>query len=545
MTSDFNQQLEKLKHGEHVCLIYETAAEQLAAVVAFIMQGLARGERCVYITDDPNPKIEEVLQTLKAAGVDVVQERQRGALQLLTSRDTYLRDNEFVPQAMINLIGDLETAALADGFTGLRVLGEMTWSFGPEPGCDQLIEYEAMLNLLPTSNRSVILCQYHQSLFGMPCIHDVLRTHPVAILGDTVCPNPYYETPESVLREDQITAPELKAKRVDWWIAQLRRAKTAEQERERTLNKLKESERRLAEAQQVARIGSWERDLHTNEVNWSDGLFRLFGLEVHEGKVSYQQFLDLVLPQDVDRIRSLVDEAIRERGNFNSDYRIMLPDGSVHVINDRGSVILNEAGEPMRLVGTAQDVTELRRAEQELKQQTVILQTIFDNIPVMINFVDAVGRVQMVNRHWERVLGWSLEEAQARDLLPECYPDPDYRARVIQYVLHPPAGWTDFKTRVRDGRTLDTSWALIVLPDGTRIGFGQDITEQKQADQKRKTAEKALRQSEERLNLAVHAADLGIFEHDHQTDTFYWSPMMHKFFGWGAEEPTSLQAFLD
>ena len=180
-----------------------------------------------------------------------------------------------------------------------------------------------------------------------------------------------------VLNKDQAVATsEFKAKRVDWWMAQLKRAGAAEQERERALEKLKQSEQRLADAQQVAHIGSWERDLRTNELNWSDELYRLFGLQAHESKVSYQWLLSLVLPQDVDRIHALVDEAIRERLPFNCDYRITLPDGSVRVLNDRGSVILNEEGEPIRLVGTAQDVTELRQAEQALQEYRARLQTL-------------------------------------------------------------------------------------------------------------------------------------------------------------------------
>ena len=67
-------------------------------------------------------------------------------------------------------------------------------------------------------------------------------------------------------------------------------------------------------------------------------------------------------------MRALVDEAIRERRHFSSDYRITHADGSVRVVHDRGGVILDEAGEPIRLVGTAQDVTELRQAEHALEQ---------------------------------------------------------------------------------------------------------------------------------------------------------------------------------
>jgi PAS domain S-box-containing protein len=284
---------------------------------------------------------------------------------------------EFVPQAMIDLIRQAETEALTDGFSGLRLTGEMTWCFGPEPGCDRLIEYEALLNHLPRSGKSVILCQYHHSRFGVPCIHDVLRTHPVAILGDQVCPNPYYESPELVLRKDQPeTTPEFTAKRVDWWIAQLRRATKAEQDRERVLEKLKQSERRLSEAQQVAHIGSWERDLRTNQVSWSKELYNLFGLKGNGIDLSYQQFLNCLAPQDVDRIRALVDEAIRERRHFSCDYQITLADGSSRVLHDRGGAILNEEGTPIRLVGTAQDVTELRKAEQALQEYAARLQTL-------------------------------------------------------------------------------------------------------------------------------------------------------------------------
>src|ERR1700683_3107552 len=90
-----------------------------------------------------------------------------------------------------------------------------------------------------------------------------------------------------------------------------------------------------------AHIGSWERDLRTNEVTWSDELYRLFGLTPDEGKLSYQQLLNLVVPQDADRIRALVDQTIRDRSPFNFDYRITRPDGSVRVLNDRGAFILN------------------------------------------------------------------------------------------------------------------------------------------------------------------------------------------------------------
>jgi signal transduction histidine kinase len=86
--------------------------------------------------------------------------------------------------------------------------------------------------------------------------------------------------------------------------------------------------------------------------------------------------LQLIVPEDVDRIRALVDEAIRERGRFSCDYRITLADGSVRVLHERGGTILNEQGVPIRLVGTAQDITELREAEQAMREYAGRLQTL-------------------------------------------------------------------------------------------------------------------------------------------------------------------------
>jgi PAS domain S-box-containing protein len=375
LKTELEQELAKLKQGDHICSIYESRGEPLAVSVRFIIDGLARGERCNYIVDDTT--VEEVVQALAAAGVDVEHERQRRALQIVTSQEIRLSIGEFVPQALFDFIRQAEAEALADGFTGLRQMGEMTWVLGPESGFDRLIEFESLVDQWLANSKTMGMCHYNRRRFDAPCIHDVLRTHPLVLLGDQVCRNPYYEPPELVLRKDQQgMTPDFRAKRVDWWIAQLKRARKAEKERELVLERLKHSERRLAEAQQVAHIGSWERDLRTDQVTWSNELYNIFGLESDEIDFSYQHFLNFLVPEDAERARALVDEAIRRRVNFNCDYRITRADGSIRVLNDRGGTILNEEGAPIRLIGTAQDVTELRKAEQALQEYTTRLQTL-------------------------------------------------------------------------------------------------------------------------------------------------------------------------
>jgi signal transduction histidine kinase len=260
MKATLEQELTKLKQGDHICSIYEKPSERLAVAVRFIVDGLARRERCIYIVDDST--VEEVLQALTASGVDVVEERQRGALRVLTRQDTCLRAGEFVPQAMIEVIRQAEAEALADGFSGLRQMGEMTWVLGPEPGCDRLIEFEALFDQSFKNSKTVGMCHFNRSRFDAPFLHDVFLTHPVVILGDRVCPNPYYLSPEMVLSKDQaVTTSEFKARQVEWWIAQLERAKTAEQERDQLVKRLQTLSRRLLEVQEEER-GHLARELH-------------------------------------------------------------------------------------------------------------------------------------------------------------------------------------------------------------------------------------------------------------------------------------------
>jgi PAS domain S-box-containing protein len=113
----------------------------------------------------------------------------------------------------------------------------------------------------------------------------------------------------------------------------------------------------------------------------------------------------------------------------------------------------------------------------------------------MINLVDERGRIKLVNREWERTLGWTLEEIQKDnlDILAECYPDPQYRQEVLRFVANSNGKWADFRTIVRDGRTVDTTWALVHLSDGTFIGIGQDISERKRAERELRTSQEQLR----------------------------------------------------
>jgi len=160
-------------------------------------------------------------------------------------------------------------------------------------------------------------------------------------------------------------------------------------------------------------------------------------------------------------------------------------------------------GSVINVLAISRDITERKRAEEELKKEKEVLQKIVDHIPVMLNFTDARGKIGLVNREWEKTLGWSLQEIRNKniDIFAECYPDPVYHQSVIEFLRGAGGEWRDFRTRIRDGRIIDTSWITVSLADGTTLGIGQDVTERRRADQSLKLFRTLLDQSNDSIEV--------------------------------------------
>jgi PAS domain S-box-containing protein len=173
---------------------------------------------------------------------------------------------------------------------------------------------------------------------------------------------------------------------------------------------------------------------------------------------------------------------------------------------DQGEILANGLFVPIeripeRLPTVASDLSKQQQQRTTLRREAEVLQAIFDNIPVMISFRDPAGKLLLVNREWERVLGWKLEEAQPIEVLNELFPDPESRREVLEGIRRADQRWTDFRARTRDGRTITTSGALVALSDGTRLGFGLDVTERRAAEEKLRQSTEALRALSDRLRV--------------------------------------------
>jgi PAS domain S-box-containing protein len=128
---------------------------------------------------------------------------------------------------------------------------------------------------------------------------------------------------------------------------------------------LARAQEHLEEAQHIARIGSWEWDILKDRVSWSDELYRIYGLESSSFTASYDGFLARVHPDDVESVRQHVTNAVSSGQRMTFEHRIVRPDGSLRVLAAQADVVLGADGRPVRLTGTAQDITDRRRAEEQ------------------------------------------------------------------------------------------------------------------------------------------------------------------------------------
>jgi PAS domain S-box-containing protein len=145
---------------------------------------------------------------------------------------------------------------------------------------------------------------------------------------------------------------------------------------------------KLTEAQRIAHLGNWEWDIAANTLEWSDEIYRIFGLAPRQFGATYQVFLDAVYPNDRAFVEARVREALDLGRPYSIDHRIVLPDGAVRYVHEQAEVSRNDDGQPVKMLGTVQDITEGKLAEEEIRKQQELTTQIIETIPLRVFWKD-------------------------------------------------------------------------------------------------------------------------------------------------------------
>lgn len=173
---------------------------------------------------------------------------------------------------------------------------------------------------------------------------------------------------------------------------------------------LTRSEASLAEAQRIGHIGSWEWDIVKNELYWSEEVYRIFGLLPREFNATYEAFLGSVHPDDREFVKKSVDEALYGNMHYDIDHRIILKDGNVRIVHEKGEISIDDTGRAVRMVGTVQDITERKRMEDQLKKLSYAI----EQSTIAIVITDAHGNIQYVNLKFIQLTGYTSDEIMGK-----------------------------------------------------------------------------------------------------------------------------------
>jgi PAS domain S-box-containing protein len=295
---------------------------------------------------------------------------------------------------------------------------------------------------------------------------------------------------------------------------------TSRRESERLLQK---SEERLRTALDVAHAGVWDYDLAANAVFWSPTVYTLLGYQPGECEPSAEAWQRRVHPDDLPRVLPLLDAARTGKGLYQSEYRSLWPDGTIHWLSANGRFFFDDQNRPIRFLGAFTEITRRKAGEVALRESEQRFRAFFQSAAMGAARADFhTHRFLEANETFCKMIGYACEELQSLTFTDISHPD--------DRALSPSGSGQPYEADKRyvrkDGEII---WVHIAIncvfnEQGVPlyyVGIVADITE-------RKRAEQALRDAEERTRFTLEAANIGTWEWDLIAGTVHWSDNMER-----------------
>ena len=188
-----------LGRHRHICAFFNSVDEEHRVLRSFIKEGFERGDKAFHVV---NPDLwDDHIRWLAEAGVEVEQAMGTGQLELRRWQDAHLSGDGFYQDAMLALIEEVLQSRAASGYPLVRLVANMEWALLDKPGVHDLVEYETRLNYVLPNYDDPVICTYDLSKFSASVVMDIMRMHPVVIIGGVLQENPFFVPPDQFLLE--------------------------------------------------------------------------------------------------------------------------------------------------------------------------------------------------------------------------------------------------------------------------------------------------------------------------------------------------------
>jgi hypothetical protein len=189
----------QLDQTRHVCAFFHNDDEEYRVLLPFIKDGFQCGHKAIHVVN-PDQR-QDHLKRLGSVGIDAAAAQQSGQLELRINSDVYLPDGHFDPDRMISAFEQLASGNSGGEYPLSRICCRMDWTIKNRSHVDDVIEFESRVNDVWRRHEDAVICTYHLSHFRGDEVIDIMRTHPMVIIGGILQENPFFIPPDEFLRE--------------------------------------------------------------------------------------------------------------------------------------------------------------------------------------------------------------------------------------------------------------------------------------------------------------------------------------------------------
>lgn len=302
---------------------------------------------------------------------------------------------------------------------------------------------------------------------------------------------------------------------------------------------LEETSSLMSQGQELAHFGTWQWDVQTNVVSWSEPLYEIYGLENQSFKASFEGYLELIHPNDRGRVYRLILNVLKTKIDAEFEERILRPSGEVRFLKSWARLKTDEKGNPVKMVGACMDITESKKIQEDLRSSEERLRTLVESQTNYVIRLDLEGRYLYANQKYIQDFGWLFDHKSPVGLSAFLTVAPGHHERVgeisRQCIEQPNKLFhIEIDKRRPDGGIRPTLWHFICLTDssGSPVELqciGIDMSEQKKT-------EEALKVTTERFLYANKATHDAIYDWDIVKDHIEWGEGFTRLFGHSSED---------